>query len=91
MFAEAGWIVVFKLCFMVVCLEHAGITTVLVLLKLFVCLIGCARACLGLTSCRFRSPKRMGPVSVPRQKSSRTNERVRNSGVASLCGVLSSD
>lgn len=38
-FAESCLIVSIKLCFMVMCLEHTGITTVLVLLKLFVMLV----------------------------------------------------
>jgi len=36
LFAEACLIVLFKLCFMVMYLEHTGITAVLVLLKLSV-------------------------------------------------------
>lgn len=36
MFAKACLVVLFKCCFMVMCLDHAGVTTVLVLLKLFV-------------------------------------------------------
>lgn len=35
-FAKACLVVLFKCCFMVMCLDHAGVTTVLVLLKLFV-------------------------------------------------------
>lgn len=51
-----------------------------------VCLTGCARTCLGLNSCRFLSQKRMGPNQWQK---SRANKRI--SGVASVCGFLSSD
>lgn len=56
-----------------------------------VCLTGCARTCLSLTSCRFLSQRRKGPTQYLDSNLQGQIRGLGNHGVASICGGLSSD